>query len=284
VTDVDLSVEERVAHAHPENYQPGAVFGPSIGVVLHSTGGPASTVENQYVGTLNWFQNPDAEASAHRIVGGGRFAEVCTSVHDDEVANHAGAGDRAPSENRRRRGVEISHGDGGAWDVVAYSGFQYAATAELIARWHLADKKKGWTWPIRIISRAEAAKAAPGLVHHRDTPAGIAWGRRDVSPPFDDARLVREALAWVKKIEAGTAATATPKNPTPPEIPPQAGHWPNGRPIASSEDLDRFVWTPLMSAYQALTNGGDGALGDDADAAAILALKRKSELRHGVKR
>ena len=215
VANVDLSVEERVAHAVDENYAVGQTFGPSIGVVLHSTGGPSSSIENQYIGTINWFQNPDSGVSAHRVVGGGKFSEVCTSVHDHEVANHAGAENNAPSENRRRRGIEIAHGDGGAWDSVAYTPFQYAATAELIARWHLADKAKGWNWPIKIISREDAAKAVPGIVFHKDTPAGIYYGRRDPTPPFDGARLVKETLEWVKKITGGTAPPVTP-----PVIPP----------------------------------------------------------------
>lgn len=284
MADVDLSVEERVSHAHPENYSPEQTFGPCIGVVLHSTGGPGRTVEQEFIGTINWFQNPDAQASCHRVVGGGQIPEVCTSVHDHEVAWHAGAGDRAPSENRRRRGIELAHGDGGAWDMVAYPAFQYAAAAELIARWHLADAAKGWRWPIKMITREEAARAVPGVVHHRDTPAGIANGKRDPTPPFDAARLIKEANAWVTKLNQGTAPPPTPPNPEPPPLAPTPGHWPNGRVIASSAEYDQHVWTPLMTAYQALKNGGNGALGDDADADAILAIKRKNEESHGITR
>lgn len=274
VADVRLSVEERQSHAAEGNYEVSASPVSWIGVLIHSTGGPSGTVEGQYVGTINWFQNPDAGVSAHRVVGGGKFQEVAVSVHDDEIAYHG------RSENRRRRGIEIAHGDGGAWDAVAYSAFQYAAAAELVARWHLADGKR---WPIKLLSRAELAAQAPGIGFHRDTPDGIADGRRDPSVPFDGARLVREAVAWVAKLEAGTAPAVTPP-PVPTPIPPQPGHWPNGRPVASSAEYDQHVWSPLFTAYQALKNGGNGGLGDDDDAAAILAIKRRSEERHGVKR
>lgn len=69
----------------------------------------------------------------------------------------------------------------------------------------------------------------------------------------------------------------------PPAPPVESGTWPNGRRKASSAEYDEMVWSPLMKAYDALANGGDGA-GDDDDAAAILALKAQNERRHGIRR
>lgn len=283
VASVRLSVAERVATAAPENY--GGAIGPVIGVLLHSTDGPAATIENQWTGTINWFQNPDAGVSAHRVVGGGALSEVCESVPDDRIAYHGGDPQgRAPSENGRRRGIEFAHGSGPSWDAVSYGSFAYAAGAELIARWHLADKARGWVWPVRLLTRGEMGAGVPGVGFHRDAPSGVVQGRQDPTPPFDAARLIAEALAWVTKLEGGTAPGPTPVNPAPVPIPPAPGHWPNGRVIASAADYDVHVWSPLMTAYQALMNGGNGQLGDDQDAAALLEIKRRNEVRHGIVR
>jgi N-acetyl-anhydromuramyl-L-alanine amidase AmpD len=75
-----------------------------------------------------------------------------------------------------------------------------------------------------------------------------------------------------------------PAGPTAAPIAPSPGHWPNGRVIASAAEYDQHVWSPLFTAYQALRNGGNGDLGDDQDADDILAIKRRNEARHGIKR
>jgi hypothetical protein len=208
VSDVALSVPTRVSHAADGNWGMGEPFGPCKGVVIHSTGGSGRTLEAEYIGAVNWFTSPEAGVSAHRIVGAGKMAEVCTSVHDHEKAYHA----REPS-NTNRRGIELAHPDG--WDQVQYADFQYEAAGELIARWKMADEKRGWNWPIRLLSRVEAVADAPGLVFHRDLPAGITDGRRDPTPPMDGAKLIAAATRWYAAISGGGGMPPTPTKPPP---------------------------------------------------------------------
>jgi len=205
VADVQLSVPTRATHAADGNWGKGEPFGPCRGVVLHSTGGGGKTIEAEYTATINWFANPDAGVSAHAIVGAGKFSEVCRVLGDLEKGYHA----REPS-NTNRRGIEVAHPDG--WDGVQYADVQYEATAELIVRWWLADKARGWTWPLRVLTRTEAAADLPGIVYHRDLPAGITDGRRDPTSPWDHSRLVAAMARWQTKLGA---APPTPKPPAP---------------------------------------------------------------------
>jgi hypothetical protein len=203
VPDVVLSVPTRASHAADGNWGRGEAFGPCRGVVIHSTGGAGSTLESEYTGTINWFQNPDAGVSAHVVIGAGKFAEVCRVLGDLEKAYHA----REPS-NTNRRGIELAHPDG--WDQVLYPDFQYEAAGELVARWKLADAARGWSWPIKLLTRAEAAGDAPGIVFHRDLPAGIRDGRRDPTPPFDGVKLVAAAGRWYARLTGGLPVPPTP--------------------------------------------------------------------------
>ena len=203
VPDVVLSVPTRVSHAADENWGAGEPFGPVKGVVIHSTGGSGTTLEAEYIGTINWFQNPAAGVSAHAVIGAGKFAEVCRVLGDVEKAYHA----REPA-NTNRRGIEFAHPDG--WDQVLYPDSQYEMAGELIARWHLADKARGWAWPLKLLTRAEASADAAGIVFHRDLPAGINDGRRDPTPPFDATKLLAAVNRWYAKLTGGTPV------PTPP--------------------------------------------------------------------
>lgn len=221
MADVTLSVPTRTAHAAEGNWGQGETFGPCIGVVIHSTGGAGRTLETEYVGTINWFQNPDAGVSAHRVIGAGKFSEVCTSLHDHEKAYHA----REPA-NTNRRGIEFAHPDG--FDAVAYPDFQYEAAAELIVRWKLADAARGWVWPLKLLNQADALRDAPGIVYHRDLPAGIRDGRRDPTPPFDGVKLTAAINRWYAKLSGGT--------PVPPN-PPQSEAALNNRVWAIAQQL-----------------------------------------------
>lgn len=203
VPDVVLSVPMRHSHAAEGNWGAGEPFGPVKGVVIHSTGGSGTTLENEYTGTINWFQNPAAGVSAHVVIGAGKFAEVCRVLGDLEKAYHA----REPS-NTNRRGIEFAHPDG--WDQVLYPDSQYEMAGELIARWKIADAARGWVWPIKLLTRNEATADAAGIVFHRDLPAGINDGRRDPTPPFNPTKLLEAANRWHAKLTGGTPV------PTPP--------------------------------------------------------------------
>lgn len=252
VPDVALSVPTRVSHAADGNWGQGEPFGAVRGVVIHSTGGSGTTLENEYTGTINWFQNPAAGVSAHAIVGAGKFAEVCRVLGDLEKAYHA----REPS-NTNRRGIELAHPDG--WDQVLYPDAQYEMAGELIARWKLADAKRGWSWPIKLLTRAEAAADAPGIAYHRDLPAGIKDGRRDPTPPFDGPKLIAAANRWLAKL--GGQPMPTPA-PTP----------------APTVDYETIAWGPIYRAHDALLRTGD-----PADAALSMTIHNAMDLHKRVK-
>lgn len=274
MTDVTLSVPTPGLHAVDGNWGKGEAIRPRVGVVIHSSaGGVDHSLEAEYISTRNWFTDPNAGVSAQRIIGAGKFREVTTSVHDGEKAYHA----REPS-NTDRYGIEFAHPDTATWNATPYPDEQYAMAAELIAAWKLRDEREGDNWPIRLLTRAELAAnpSAPGICYHRDLPAGIKDGRTDPTGPFDGARLIRETLAAYAKLKGSPAPAPAPA--------PDPNHWPNGRIKAPASEYDRLVWTPLQAAADALMNGGNGALGDDEDALAILALKAKNEKRHGINR
>jgi N-acetyl-anhydromuramyl-L-alanine amidase AmpD len=62
-------------------------------IVVHVAQGP-------YAATIKWFQNPDAKASAHYVVG--HKGEVAQCVHNADIAWHAGWW----KTNKRSIGIE----------------------------------------------------------------------------------------------------------------------------------------------------------------------------------
>lgn len=204
--NVKLSVGERTALAHPSNWDENTPIGPVKGVVIHSTGGQSSRIETEYDGSVNWAQQDHGdgkEGAAHRIIGaGGLRAQVAMTVPDSGKAYHSST----IGVNQHYRGVEFAHPDTAFWNGQPYTDFQYAAAAELIARWKLADEARGWNWPIALVDKP----GLTGLVYHRTVqPAD----RSDPTGPFDGARLVREAQAWYAKLGGKAAPTPTPAPP-----------------------------------------------------------------------
>jgi hypothetical protein len=115
--------------AAPSNY-PHVPHGAITLVVVHVS-------EGTFGGTVKWFQNPRARASAHYVVG--RDGEIAHMVPDDQEAWHAGNG----YVNRHSIGVEhegYTNVDGTFTDA------EYRASAQLVAgvlrRYHLpADRR-----------------------------------------------------------------------------------------------------------------------------------------------
>ena len=171
VPDIVLNVPMRTSIAATENYSPGP-RAHTIGVVIHTTRGGTSSVENEYTSTINWFQNPAAQVSAHLVVGGGTFAEVCRSVHDDDVAWHC------REANATHLGIEIAQ----AQPTSPISDFQYVAAADACKKW---SQKYGFPL-VRVMSQN-----TPGLVGHEDTEAGKRDGKTDPGQMFDWARFMR---------------------------------------------------------------------------------------------
>lgn len=241
VQHVTLSVDHYWREAHPQNYSTEPLR--PIGALLHSTGGGSSLPENEFSGTVNWFTNPESGVSAHAVVGAGRLSTVAFMVALYQQAYHGGhRTDRALSENPRRRGVELAHADSPQANLLGYTDFQYAATAELLARWLVEDRKRGFDWPLRFVDD----DAAPGLRLHAETAAGTSYGKRDPTGPFDKARLEREAQAWYARI---TGAPVPAPRPPPPAARAASqglldalnGAWFETEKLAALEHRDRAV-------------------------------------------
>lgn len=154
--DIVLSVPNGVALAHPDNYQTGP-RPRTLGVVLHTTRGNASSQAREYAATVSWFQNPAAGVSAHLIVGP---TSVTRSVHDADAAWHCRAA------NADHLGIEITQPK--ATDPI--SDFQYAAAAEACRKW-----SQVYGFPLERVM----TQTRPGLVGHEDTESGRLDGKTD---------------------------------------------------------------------------------------------------------
>lgn len=169
VPDIVLTAKSRESLALPENYQKGP-RAKTIGVVIHTTRG-GGRPETELSSTIAWFQNPDAQVSAHLIIGLPPFSEVVRCVHDDDIAWHC------REANANHLGIEICQ------PTASYplTPFQYEAAAEACRLW---AKKYGF--PLRrVMSQNE-----PGIVGHEDTEAGKRDHKTDPGPAFDWARFL----------------------------------------------------------------------------------------------
>ena len=131
---------------------------------MHSTRGNASTPENEFRGTLNWFSNPNASVSAHIVIAhDGRIAEC---VDPALQAWHARA------ENARRLGIELCQSRPG----------DHITDAQL--------RSAAW-WLKRMSERFGFPLTAEALPEHRHTPSGIQDGKSDVGADYSFERLAR---------------------------------------------------------------------------------------------
>lgn len=174
----------------------------TTGVVIHSTGGSASVLRNEYVGAVNWFQSPDAGVSPHYTIGPD---EVARSVDDDLTAYHA------REENARRIGIEFAHADEPKANLLGYMDYQYRLGGEIVGK--LAAK---YGFPLVHVTDPDL----PGLIYHRDTATGKKE-RRDPTGPFDIDRLIAEAKVWLAREKP---AEKPPITVTPVDKPPTTGN------------------------------------------------------------
>ena len=181
--DTRLSVPCDFKWAHADNY----VAIPRVrtfGVVVHSTGGPGDTLEEEYNGTNNHFQNPASEVSAQRVIGPVR---VNFCVPDNMRAQHA-----RQFCNDNWLGLELVKPARPPFTLQDYTDFQYAAAAEQTARWWLEYGQ----FPIeRVFSQY-----TPGLVAHKDTEAGKTDKKIDPIGLFSFTRYIRETKAWIERL------------------------------------------------------------------------------------
>lgn len=131
--------------------------------MLHSTRGGAATVEQEWAGTLNWFQSNPYEISAHAVIAfDGRIARC---VDEARIAHHAGI------HNGRWLGVELVQPRLG--DPISDTQYQ------TLARWcQVMGEQFGFT------------PNALTLQEHRHMPQGIGSGKSDIGAPFSVAVLL----------------------------------------------------------------------------------------------
>ena len=124
----------------------------TLGVVIHSTRGGASSPAQEWAGTINWFLKQASQVSAHRVVHvDGANAQL---VADELVAWHA------RSYNQTWLGIEVvqpksSH---------TFTESQYRTTARIIVDW---AEKFGFTPDrdhIKGHDEIQAGKTDPGMM------------------------------------------------------------------------------------------------------------------------
>jgi N-acetyl-anhydromuramyl-L-alanine amidase AmpD len=96
------------------------------GCVLHATHGKGATLEQEFAGTLAWFQNPASQVSAHVVIAAD--GTVCGVVHPDLQAWHA------KSHNADHLGIEFVKRDPHLYKDVLTDA-QYKSAAWLLLDW-----------------------------------------------------------------------------------------------------------------------------------------------------
>lgn len=117
--------------------------------------------EGSYEGTIDWFQNPDADASAHYVVENDSPADATGMVAEEDAAWHAGNW----SYNKHSLGVEHE----GHTDETTFVDPLYEKSAR-IAQW--AGETFGF--PLRVrrydIAPCDALDGAGGVIGHDQIP------------------------------------------------------------------------------------------------------------------
>ncbi|MBI2133173.1 N-acetylmuramoyl-L-alanine amidase [Candidatus Woesearchaeota archaeon] len=134
------------------------------GVIIHSTrGGQRPRVELK--ATINWFMNPNSDASAHRVVGVN--GEHYRMVDDNFEAWHANF------MNPYYMGIELEQGSIND----PYSDRQYQIAARIVKQW--SDK---YGFPV----------TKETVMGHEASPQGKSVGKTDPGYRFDWDRFYRE--------------------------------------------------------------------------------------------
>jgi len=88
-------------------------------------------MDGYFEGTIDWFQNPDSQASAHYLVS--QEGEIVQMVREKDIAWHAG------NWEYNQRSIGIEHEDEGNWDKPNWTTEElYQASAALVR--YLCDK------------------------------------------------------------------------------------------------------------------------------------------------
>jgi hypothetical protein len=150
--DCDYSGAVDFISASGANYSDYSRSGSDISyVVIH-------TVQGSYSGCISWFQNPDAEASAHYVVRSSD-GQVTQMVREEDVAWHAGNWDY----NLVSVGIEHEgYVDDASWYTDAMYRGSAALVSDIISRTHVVADRS------HILAHSEV----PGATH---TDPGSNW-------------------------------------------------------------------------------------------------------------
>jgi hypothetical protein len=143
----------------------------TLGVVLHATLGGSVSPQTEYAGTINWFNSPVSQVSAHAVVG--PSGQVAYPVDPINIAWHCRA------SNATWLGIEMCKAKIG--DIILPDILD--AAAKIVAGWCTLYK-------IPIVW-----STAHGLAEHREMPTNTD-GHQDVGGPFDRADFLRRVQTY----------------------------------------------------------------------------------------
>jgi len=144
------------------------------GCVIHATLGGTTSPQREFDATVNWFNNPASQVSAHAVVGPAH--QVWRAVRPELIAWHCRA------SNATWRGIELCKAH--VADPLLPEILNDAA--KVVAQLWKDDRAAGVHWPL-------VWSTTSGLAEHREMPTNTD-GHQDVGGPFDRAAF----LALVK--------------------------------------------------------------------------------------
>lgn len=144
----------------------------TVGIVFHATLGPSSSPEQEYHSTINYFNDPTSQVSAHAIVGPG--GKVSYPVDPNFTAWHC------RDSNAHWLGLEMAKPLSMINQPIAPDILD--AAAKVAAGWCV-------TYNIPIVW-----STSHGLAEHHEMPTNID-GHRDVGGPFDRADFLSRVKA-----------------------------------------------------------------------------------------
>lgn len=149
-----------------QKYSPnyGGTRSQTLGCVLHSTRGGASTPEAEFKATLNWFANPNNQVSAHVVIGP---TGVIAWVVDDRLECWG-----AREYNATHVQIECVQ----PTPLDCFTEEQYQATAWVVKRWAVE-----YGFPL---DRAH-------IQGHDEIPPGVREGKTDPGKMWDWGKFMR---------------------------------------------------------------------------------------------
>lgn len=172
-------------------------YGPrinTVGIIVHSTRGGASSQEREYQATCAWFANPASQVSAHRVIGFDGNGAIC--VADDRIAWHAG-----PFYNPSYLGVELTQ----PTINDDYSAAQYDSLRQLLKWWCTKYNIPFDRNFIKGHDEISLVKSDPG---HKFDWSRIFKEDEVAALSDEEKRAVREGLDEIWQVREGLRAAA----------------------------------------------------------------------------